>query len=78
MFVKVRRAEIKSGERKDGTPYTGTTVVVILPDKEHAASLFVGEEVCDPCLIEEGKIFDMYRDEKGYVLVFDEYVPESK
>ena len=77
MYVKVRKAEIKEGTKKDGTPYTGVSALVIFPDKETAANIFVGEEVCNPCLVEPGKVFDMYRDQKGYVLVFDEFKAEG-
>ncbi len=71
MKVKVKRCEIKSGERKDGTSYTGTSAVVIFNDGCTASQIFVGEEVCDPCDIEVNGFYDMYRDEKGYCLVFD-------
>ena len=71
MKVKVKRCELKEGERKDGTKYTGTSVVVIFGDGQTAAQLFVPEEVLDPLEIEANGIYDLYRDEKGYVLVFD-------
>ena len=44
MIVKVKRCELKTGERKDGTPFTGTSVVVLL-NKESAAQLFIPEDV---------------------------------
>lgn len=71
MIVKVKRCEIKTGERKDGTYYTGVSAVVIFGDKATAAQLFIPEEVCDPSDIEVNGLYDLYRDEKGYCLVFD-------
>ena len=71
MVVKVKRCEISEGERKDGTPYLGTQVVVIFGDKATGARFFVPEEVCSPDDIEVNGLYDLYRDEKGYCLVFD-------
>ena len=71
MIVKVKRCEIPQGERKDGTHYLGSNVVVIFNDKMTAARFFVPEEVCDPSDIEVNGLYDLYRDEKGYCLVFD-------
>ena len=73
MIVKVKRCEIKTGERQDGTPFTGTDVVVIFGDKQTAARLWVSDDVCDPLEIEVNGLFDLYRDEKGKCLVFDKY-----
>ena len=78
MIVKVKRCEISEGERKDGTPYVGTNVVVIFGDKQTAARFFVPEDVCDPSDIEVNGLFDLYRDEKGYCHVFDKYEKEVK
>ena len=71
MHVKVKRCEIKEGERKDGTMYTGVSAVVIFSDGMTAAQLFIPEEVCNPLDIVVNGIYDLYRDEKGYCLVFD-------
>lgn len=71
MKVKVVRCEMREGERKDGTPYVGNSAVVIFQDGKTAAQVFLPEEVIDPTLVEVGGIYDMYRDEKGFVLVFD-------
>ena len=78
MIVKVKRCEISEGERKDGTPYVGTNVVVIFGDKATAARIFVPEEVCDPSDIELNGLYDLYRDDKGYCLVFDKYEQDKK
>lgn len=78
MIVKVKRCEIKTGERKDGTPFNGTSAVVIFSDKATAAQLFIPEEVCDPCDIEVNGLYDLYRDEKGYCLVFEKYEQKMK
>ena len=78
MIVKVKRCEIKEGERKDGTPFVGTSAVVIFGDKATAAQIFVPEEVCDPTEIEVNGLYDLYRDDKGYCLVFDKYVADKK
>ena len=78
MIVKVKRCEISEGERKDGTPYVGTNVVVIFGDKATAARFFVPEEVCDPSDIEVNGLYDLYRDDKGYCLVFDKYEQDKK
>lgn len=78
MVVKVKRCEIKTGERQDGTPFTGTDVVVIFGDKITAARLWVADDVCDPCDIQEGGLYDLFRDEKGRCLVFDKYEKENK
>ncbi len=72
MHVKVKRCELKTGERKDGTPYSGVSAVVIFTDGQTAAQLFIPEEVIDPCKVEVNKVYDLYRDDKGYCLVFDE------
>lgn len=77
MFVKVVRCEIREGERKDGTPFVGCSAVVLFPDKEHAARVYVSDEVIDPTEIEPGWIYDMYRDKNDSVLVFDK-IREAK
>lgn len=77
MHVKVKRCEIRQGERKDGTPYVGTNAVVIFPDGQTAAQLFIGEDVIDPCEVEVGGVYDLYRDAKGYCLVFDRVQSQS-
>lgn len=71
MHVKVVRSEFKEGQRKDGTPFRGVSAVLIFPDKVSAAKLFIGDDVCDPEYIVPGGVYDMYRDDKGFVLVFD-------
>ena len=71
MRVVVRKADIKTGTRKDGSPFTGTSCLVQFPDGCTAINVFVGEELIDPCNIQVGSPYDMYRDEKGYVTVFD-------
>ena len=71
MKVKVIRAELREGEKKDGTPYLGCSCVVIFPDGQTAAKLFVSDEVIDPVDIVPGKVYDMYRDKNDFVLVFD-------
>lgn len=73
MIVQVKRCDVVDGERQDGTPYIGNSVVVIFGDKMTAARVFVREEVCDPYSIKPGQLYDMYRDEKGNCLVFDLY-----
>ena len=71
MVVKVKRAEIREGEKKDGTPYIGASVVVIFPDKATAARLFIPDDVIDPTEVEVGLCYDLYRDDKGNALVFE-------
>ena len=71
MKVKVKRCEIREGEKKDGTPYIAASAVVIFPDGQSAAQLFIPEEVIDPSDVEVGGIYDLYRDDKGFVLVFE-------
>ena len=71
MVVKVKRAELREGEKKDGTPYLGTSVIVIFNDKQTAARLFLPEDVIDPNEVEIGQCYDLYRDDKGNALVFD-------
>ena len=72
MRVKVIKAEVQTGvSQRTNEPYTSTKVTVIFPDGEKAFSGFVPEDVCVPGTIEKGDIFDMYRDEKGYILVFE-------
>ena len=75
MKVKVVRCDMREGERKDGTPYIGTSAVVIFQDGKTAAQVFLSEEVIDPAKVRVGGIYDMYRDEKGFALVFDEVPP---
>ncbi len=78
MKVKVKRCEIKTGERKDGTPFTGTSAVVIFPDGQTAAQLFIPEEVCDPCDVNVNEFYDLYRDDKGFCLVFEKVASQTK
>ncbi len=71
MRVIVRKADIKSGNRKDGSPFTGTSALVQFPDGCTAINVFVGDELIDPCDVKVGFPYDLYRDEKGYVTVFE-------
>ena len=72
MKVKVMKAEVISGiSQKTNDFYESTKVTVIFPDGATAYSGFVSSDVCKPGTIEKGAIYDMYRDEKGYILVFD-------
>ena len=72
MKVKVIRAEVLTGiSKQTNEPYISTKVTVIFPDGKTAFSGFVPSELCEPGTIAKGDIFDMYRDEKGYILVFD-------
>lgn len=72
MKVKVIKAELVTGiSQKTQMPYSSTKVTVIFPDGQTAFSGFVPEDVATPGSINKGDIFDMYRDEKGYILVFD-------
>ncbi len=76
MKVKVKRCEFKQGKRiSDGTDYAGTNVLVLFPDGSTAAQLFVSEDVCDPVDIVSEGIYDLYRNERGMVLVFDKVEP---
>ena len=72
MKVKVIRTEVFSGiSAKTNEPYESTKVTVIFPDGATAFQGFVPSDVATPGTIEKGSIYDMYRDEKGYILVFD-------
>ena len=72
MKVKVIKAEVVSGvSQRTNEPYESTKVTVIFPDGATAFSGFVPSDVCSPGTIDRGDIYDMYRDEKGYILVFD-------
>lgn len=72
MKVKVIRAEVITGiSKQTNEPYVSTKVTVIFPDGKTAFSGFVPSDVCDPGTVGKGDIYDMYRDEKGYILVFD-------
>ena len=72
MKVKVMKAEVISGiSQKTNDFYESTKVTVIFPDGATAYSGFVPSDVCKPGTIEKGAIYDMYRDEKGYILVFE-------
>ena len=72
MKVKVMKAEVGSGtSQKTGEFYESTKVVVIFPDGMTAYQGYVSSDVAVPGTIEKGAIYDMYRDEKGYILVFD-------
>lgn len=74
MHVKVIRSELRTGEKKNGEEYVGTSAVVIFPDKQTAAKIFISDEVIDPDLVKPGEVYDMYRDKNDFVLVFD-HVP---
>lgn len=76
MIVKVKRCEFKTGERKDGTEYEGTSAVVLL-NADLAAKVFIGSDVCDPDEIVPESLYDMWRDEKGFVLVFEKHVDKK-
>ena len=72
MKVKVMKAEVVSGiSQRTNEFYESTKVTVIFPDGATAFSGFVPSDVCTPGTIQKGAIYDMYRDEKGYILVFD-------
>lgn len=72
MKVKVIKTEVVSGtSQKTGEFYESTKVVVILGDGQTAVQGYVPSDVAVPGTIEKGAIYDMYRDEKGYILVFD-------
>ena len=78
MKVKVIRAELREGEKKDGTPYLGCSCVVIFPDGQTAAKIFISDEVIDPDEVQPGKVYDMYRDKNDFVLVFDPVQSSTK
>lgn len=78
MHVKVIRSEIRSGEKKNGDEYIGVSAVVIFPDKQTAAKVFISDEVIDPYKVIPGMVFDMYRDKNDFVLVFDPVEASSK
>ena len=78
MHVKVIRSEIRSGEKKNGDEYIGVSAVVIFPDKQTAAKIFISDEVIDPYAVQPGKVYDMYRDKNDFVLVFDPVEASSK
>ncbi len=78
MHVKVIRSEIRTGEKKNGDEYIGVSAVVIFPDKQTAAKIFISDEVIDPDLVQPGKVYDMYRDKNDFVLVFDPVEASSK
>ena len=72
MKVKVIKSEVVTGiSQRTNEPYESTKVTVIFSDGATAFSGFVPSDVCAPGTIDKGDIFDMYRDEKGYILVFD-------
>lgn len=77
MIVKVKRCEVVEGKRQDGSPYIGCSAVVLFPDKQTAARIFVREELCDPYSVREGAEYDLYRDDKGNCLVFDPIEPDK-
>lgn len=74
MHVKVIRSEVRSGEKKNGDEYLGCSAVVIFPDKQTAAKVFISDEVINPDLVQPGQVYDMYRDKNDFVLVFDPVV----
>ena len=78
MHVKVIRSEIRTGEKKNGDEYIGVSAVVIFPDKQTAAKIFISDEVTDPYKVLPGMVFDMYRDKNDFVLVFDPVEASSK
>ena len=71
MKVRVRKAELFNGRKKNGEEYCGAKVLVLFPDNATAYTGFIPEDVCDPTLINPGDTFDMYRDQNGYVVLFD-------
>lgn len=71
MHVKVIRSEVRSGEKKNGDEYLGCSAVVIFPDKQTAAKVFISDEVIYPDLVQPGQVYDMYRDKNDFVLVFE-------
>jgi len=71
MKVKVRKSELYQGRKKTGEEFCGAKVLVLFPDSQTAYNGFVPEELCDPHTIKPDDTFDMYRDEKGFVVVFD-------
>ena len=76
MKVKVIKADVVSGtSQKTGEFYESTKVVVIFGDGQTGYQGYVPSDVAQPGTIEKGAIYDMYRDDKGYILVFD---PVSK
>lgn len=78
MHVKVIRSEIRTGEKKNGDEYIGVSAVVIFPDKQTAAKIFISDEVIDPDEVQPGKVYDMYRDKNDFVLVFDPVETSTK
>ena len=78
MLVKVVKSEIRDGKRNDGTEYKGASAVVIFDDKKTAARVWVPDDLVDPSEVVPGEIFDMYRDESGYVLVFNKFNTEER
>lgn len=78
MHVKVIRCDIRSGEKKNGDEYIGVSAVVIFPDKQTAAKIFISDEVIDPTEVVPGKVYDMYRDKNDFVLVFDPVEDKKK
>ena len=70
MKVKVVRTEAYP-KKKDGSNFEGCSAVVIFPDGQTAAKLYIGEDVIDPEEVVPGAIYDLYRDKNDFVLVFD-------
>ena len=75
MKVKVKRCELRDGERQDGTSYLGVSAVVIFQDGKTAERVFISDEIIDPDKVVVDGIYDMYRSERGNVLVFDKIEP---
>ena len=72
MKVKVIKADVVSGtSNKTGEFYESTKVVVIFGDGQTALQGYVPSDVAVPGTIQKGAIYEMYRDEKGYILVFE-------
>ena len=70
MKVKVVRTEAFP-KKKDGSNFEGCSAVVIFPDGETAAKLYIGEEVIAPDDVIPGAVYDLYRDKNDFVLVFN-------
>ena len=70
MKVKVIRTEAYP-KKKDGSNFEGCSAVVIFPDGQTAAKLYIGEDVIDPDLVVPGGVYDLYRDKNEFVLVFE-------
>lgn len=70
MKVKVVRTEAYP-KKKDGSNFEGCSAVVIFPDGQTAAKLYIGEDVIDPGDVVPDAVYDLYRDKNDFVLVFN-------